>query len=1797
MHRYSFQESGVLVEDSVSGKTARVIGGASMTGDGSLTLDGVNDYVLLPAGLLSPYSSATLESWVTWTDQHATEWQNIFYFGNSRSQWMFLSPNSQGTARFAIAINSAEIRANAPSPLPIATTQPMHLVVTIDDVTHVAKFYRDGVLLSEASRIPSLTNLEDSTNSLGKPIFSGFPTLEGTFYEFRIHDRAFSQQKVQQSFNLGADFPPGPEIHSFTVDKTVVRSNEEVTFTWEATADSIAAIEPGVIVGAPNIGSASASVPESTTYVLKVTDEDGIRTAELAVEVDDRPIIKAFEVDTSELVTVGDPIRLSWDVSHADYIEITPNVPAIIGSNGSVQVPLTSTTSFTLLARNHDGVVTAELVAVLPETGLLKINEFVSENDEGHLDDHGVDSDWIEILNTGNADIQLSEWSLTDDPDDLKKWTFPNATLGPHSRLLVYASGRGEPGPQGAWHTNFKLDSGSGSYLALIRNDGKVGSLYADLAKLDKNRSFGRLETGNLPEGGKAGDLALFLTPTPGEPNAGGYLGQVKDTRFNVDRGFYTKAFDLEIESNTPDARIYFTKNGTDPTPSNGELYTGPINIRSTTVLRAAAYKEGMLPSNIDTQSYLFLHDVIRQSPNGTPPAGWPTTNVNNQHISYGMDPDVVFGTNTAAEVVEALQSISTLSIVIDLDHLFDASTGIYTNSGNDGIAWERQASMELLHPDGKEGFQSGIGLRIRGGYSRSRSNPKHSFRVFFRREYGNGQLNYKLFEDEGTDNFDKFDLRTSQNYSWAFGGPGKNTMVREVFSRDSQGEMGQPYTRSRYYHLYINGQYWGIYMTQERVGADYCANYNGGEPDDYDVVKAGDGKIMFPSAGQIDDYNLFHDQAVAGFEEDAAYYMAQGLNPDGVTPNPKFRKYLDVDNLADYMTITYWTADRDGPGSKFTRPRPNNFYAFFNRQNPDGFKFMEHDSEHSLGANETDMVNPLLVNDSRTWDKRYFNAHWLHERLTDNAEYRMRFADRVYRHLYNDGVFTVENALERLEKRVQQIDKAIIAESARWGDQKTHPPMTRDHWLVNVEEVRTWIRQRTPTVISQLRGHNWYPSIQPPDLSVTGGKIEPTDTIELSQISGKAYYTVDGSDPRLPGGAISAQAIEYTSPIQLPKNQTTLKVRALQQGEWSPLRENTYIVGAEPASPETLAITEIHYNPSPPTVAELVQIPTLDSSDFEYIELINRGSTPINLANVEFTDGIYAILPDVQLSPQQRVLVINNLAAFQLRYGLSLPVVAEFEGSLKNSGELLVLKDHAGNTVSRIDYKDSGDWPGRADGKGSSLEIVDVNLDPSDPENWRSSSEIGGTPGTDGLGPDNRIVINEVLTHTDPPLTDTIELLNTSSENVDISGWYLSDTAEDFKKYQFPENTILAPGAYLVIDETEFNPDPENPQSNGFALSSSNGDSVWLVESDSAGNAVRFVDHVEFPPARNSEPFGRYPNATGKLYPLNAQSPGAPNSTPRVGPVLITEIHYNPQSKNPEHQFIEIANPSSQYIPMANWKLRGGVDYDFPGWVVLVPNSLLLLVNFSPDDPAKLGNFLQKYPDIPPKSILLGPLSDGDLKLDAHNVRLLRPDELLSLPGTEPFFPMLIEEEFEYFSQPPWPTTPLTNYHSLNRLSYSGWAVDPNQWQALPPTPGQHGTLLGDDTDLDGMSDVWEAQHFGNKVQLPTHDFDRDSLPNLLEYALGSSPVDPVSNVQLHPYIDDQMHLTLTYRKLTHNPNLRYQIQISNSLGDWQPAEGLTEIISTTQDGEYTEITVRDKSNISENPSRFLRVLVETID
>ena len=415
------------------------------------------------------------------------------------------------------------------------------------------------------------------------------------------------------------------------------------------------------------------------------------------------------------------------------------------------------------------------------------------------------------------------------------------------------------------------------------------------------------------------------------------------------------------------------------------------------------------------------------------------------QVINYGMDPAIVNNTNATiggqAQVKAALLALPTVCISTDLPNLFHATTGIYTHPGNHGTAWERPASLEMIgDPNTAEGgFQSNCGVRIRGGYSRSPDNPKHSFRMFFRGDYGPGTLDYPIYGGEGAGEFDGFDIQCSQNYSWSYHRDTTHNGLREIWSRDVQRDLGHPATRGRFVHLYLNAVYWGLYQIQERAEAAFGATYTGGSKEEFDVIKhtgpngnytteATDGYfVTIPGGGDSAWKKLWTGSRACYFintdknpasptaplistkqEKNAAYFKLMGLQADGRTPSGD-PVLLDVDNLIDYVMITCFAQNRDAPITA-GGDRPNNFFSLRGRAGNRGFIHIQHDGEHSLNTGNADRWGPWAnTPTSGPWNSiNSSNPQYFHQDLTPNPEYKIRFADRIYRAFYNNGPMTV---------------------------------------------------------------------------------------------------------------------------------------------------------------------------------------------------------------------------------------------------------------------------------------------------------------------------------------------------------------------------------------------------------------------------------------------------------------------------------------------------------------------------------------------------------------------------------------------------------------------------------------------------------------------------------------------------------------------------------------------------------------------------------------------------------------------
>jgi len=1192
---------------------------------------------------------------------------------------------------------------------------------------------------------------------------------------------------------------------------------------------------------------------------------------------------------------------------------------------------------------------------------------------------------------------------------------------------------------------------------------------------------------------------AYFTAPTPGEANAGGVAGFVADTRFSVDRGFHTQAFDVAITTPTEGADIFYTTNGTAPSPANGDAipYSAPVHISRTTVFRAAAFKDGYEPTNVDTHTYLFVSDIPQQNVMWT-----------------GITQDPAWG----PRMTNSLLAVPTVSLA----------------TGNTISEVESGVSIEFIHPAGRTGFQMDAGVEHFGGHSLN--YPKKSMRISFKRRYGPGKLRYNLFDGAVADEFDQILLRTGSHDTVFYSNIGERGIyVRNRWIFDRQLEMGQPAPRGRFVHVYINGTYWGQHHLMERPDASFMAYHFGGDERNYDALNKG----------------------VVIDGDNAAYNAMRASTAD----YSALQQYMDVVNYADYMLLQFYC------GNDWDWNHYQNWMVARKREAGAGFKFFAWDSDMVIRRN----VNANVINKggpANMWGN-----------IRQHAEFRMLLADRAQRLFFNNGMLTPDRVVSDLSAVADQMTLSMIAETARWGNRSSFGNYTPATWSNELSSVQTaYVPQRTDIVLQQLRDAELLPDTHTPTYAINGtpqhgGIITAGAMLAIANpnTSGDIYFTLDGTDPRRTGGTVSPVATAYASPVELTHSTRVLS-RVLNSGEWSALGDAVFAVPSTVTS-TNLVLTELHFNPSPPSAAELAANPSLGHDDFEFVEFRNASGKVLDLAGLAFVDGVGFTFPSpCLLEGGAYVVAVRNERAFEARYGTGINVAGHYSGTLSDGGETLALHTASGMPVTVFAYKD--DFTPLSDGDGPSM--VFRGGDHGSGDSWRDSVLIGGTPGRAPDTPVRDIVINEVLSHTDLPDMDSIELLNISTGTVTIGNWWLSDTRSLPRKFVIPGGTSLASGEYVVYNENDFNPAPSAPATNHFTLDGAHGDDVWLIEPGPGGGAQRIVDTVEFGAAANGESFGRWPNGEGGPYPMLSPTPGTTNSGPRVGPVVISEIMYAyPGDTNGYLEFIEIYNPSNAAVSLENWGIVKGADFEFPAAAVLPATGVVVVVSFDPQTNAqRLAEFRAAY-GIDGSVNLLGPFG-GRLDNRGETVRLSRPDEP---PLEEPWFhPALLEDEADYDITAPWPVTCLARGDSLHRLDEGQWGHDPFGWYAGEPTPGRYRPV-----PLEGFT-LWQRTAFPHETPAEARawlaDANGDGIVNALAYAFGFDPL--ASGDRPSVFTDARpadSALDVTYRRRAGASDITFIVELSGVLQTWDGSETHVTPLGVpvpSPDGITEEVTLR---------------------
>ena len=926
-------------------------------------------------------------------------------------------------------------------------------------------------------------------------------------------------------------------------------------------------------------------------------------------------------------------------------------------------------------------------------TGVV-INEISADNRTGLRDEDGAASDWLELHNPTPAPISLAGGFLTDSPDQPAQWPLPSVVLPPQGYLVIFASGKDRREVAGTLHTNFAL-SKNGEYLALTWRGEVVSGFTPSFPPQLEDGSYGYRISGGI-------GLVFMAPPTPGAPNnpASALLGNVE---ISPPAGTFTAPFSVTLSAGSSGAVIHYTLDGTVPTAAS-PAYSGPLPVAATTRLRTLARAHG-LSSAVSGASW------VRQAPDM---AGYtsPLPLMVIENFNGGPVP---------AKGLSAPQV--TAQAAVWMVHERNGSTADLSG-------------LPQLHGD--------IGIRGRGYLSST----------WLKKPYA---VECRAADGSATE---AAPLGLPSNDDWVlyYPDPGvlrDSTMLANTFIYELSRRLGRYAPRFRFVELFLNqdggdltlADRQGVYVLMEKIS-------RGSRRLDFSGLSA-DGT----SGGALLTINRPDAIPESGFP---------AING---TTSPQFFRTAGPDRISQTSPNVMMFSGDDLPGSSG---------AVLNFEQPGGYRILTaqrtaletwfRNFEEAL-YHQADWRDPVVG-----WRNWLVEEDWAQGYLLNNF---VRHSDAmllsVYPWLGNDrklrfgpiwdvtpGGYTDQGSPDTalyyrsgqlwFPRLFADIDfkQTYVDQWTRWrrtgfGDAAMEAIIDRQaaeitparaaaqgisnaaEWQSRLGAMKAWVKGRAAYFDESF--------VPLPVISPPGGIVGAGHAVTVSSTAPQCWMTVDGSDPRLPGGGVSPLAVP-AGPAVISQD-ARITARSRNGAEWSGPVSMVFAVGAVPATAADLSISEIHYHPAVLSSAEQ-SAGFMDRDDFEFIELANRGNSKVSLHDVRLVldedldqpawEGVSA--DQWTLPAGGRLVLVKNRAAFVLRYGAAGPVGGVCQGSLSNSGGPLYLEKTDGTALTGVNYGTTGLWPSSADGAGYSLTLREGGR-AGNPSAWRTSVAWHGSPGS----------------------------------------------------------------------------------------------------------------------------------------------------------------------------------------------------------------------------------------------------------------------------------------------------------------------------------------------------------------------------------------------------------------------------------------------------------------------------------
>jgi hypothetical protein len=663
-------------------------------------------------------------------------------------------------------------------------------------------------------------------------------------------------------------------------------------------------------------------------------------------------------------------------------------------------------------------IISLLLSAICDSNGQsIVINEMMSLNNSLIFDEDGDDSDWIEIYNTTTDVINLCGYFLSDTDDNIQRWAFPDTIIQPKQFMLIYASGKNRAIAGKGLHTDFSIKA-SGESL-ILSHLGDIVHRVAPIG-LESNTSYGLKTDGQGP-------FVIFYNPTPGVSNNQAPIAT--NISFSKQGGIYQNTFDLSIFSDSNQASIYYTTNGTSPTPSS-HLYTKPLQLNAdfcskADISQVPIYPEGTFePPSPETVPKAVVIRAAAFDQNGNQISDVKT---NSYFIKdSGIDH----------------HQLPIISICAEHNDLFHNESGIFVpgkhwnsnepnwtgNYYQTGKEWEREINLEYYEPN-VVAINHKAGLRTHGG--NGRRFPQKGMRLYARDDYSTSYFEHPFFEDKPIVRYKRLVLKPFQA-SWNESGLG------DYLTHKMAQDINVDWLATKLVVVYLNGEYWGLYNLQERIDDWYIKANHGIDTDKIDLIGNWHGMTEY---GDNNDFLALYD-----FIENND--LSISLNYETVS------NWMDIENFIDYQLFEIFIANYDWPA--------NNMKCWREKDSNKKWRWIYIDGDAALGNYHANSFLQALNSTGEGWPTNPTATLFL-RKLLENEDFKTAFLNRLQELLNNQFSFTKTNSIYL--KAIEILDHEIPKQIKRFSF-----PTDYDKWREHIYLTEEFLAKRESIIIDQVK-------------------------------------------------------------------------------------------------------------------------------------------------------------------------------------------------------------------------------------------------------------------------------------------------------------------------------------------------------------------------------------------------------------------------------------------------------------------------------------------------------------------------------------------------------------------------------------------------------------------------------------------------------------------------------------------------------------------------------------------------------